>query len=319
MKVSIAHLTRLEYEADVFESVMDVRLGPLDDADQQVERFQLRLAPGGHTRQYVDGFGNVAHLLTSTRPHSFVEVGVHTDVETLLADPFALPTHSPGPLSPMERADALDPSPLIPPLEELGQMAAPFRSLEPFEAALRMCEMIYQEFTYCQGVTDVSTTVEQILGGRQGVCQDFAHLLIGLCRAVGIPTRYVSGYIVSPQAVSAHDAAAAGGASAEAAAPAGGASAGAGSAAGGASAGGAPAAGGPAPRRGSGASHAWAEAFTPSHGWRGFDPTNNLLANAYYVKIARGRDYGDVPPTRGTFRGAANETLSVAVTTQVLG
>ena len=297
MKVSVAHLTRLEYEADVFESVMDVRLGPLDDADQQVERFQLRLAPGGHTRQYVDGFGNVAHLLTSTRPHSFVEVGVRTDVETLLADPFALPAHSPGPLSPMERADALDPSPLIPPLEELGQMAAPFRSLEPFEAALRMCEMIYQQFTYCQGVTDVSTTVEQILGGRQGVCQDFAHLLIGLCRAVGIPSRYVSGYIVSPQAVSAYDAAAGGGASA----------------------GGASAAGGPAPRRGSGASHAWAEAFTPSHGWRGFDPTNNLLANAYYVKIARGRDYGDVPPTRGTFRGAANETLSVAVTTQVLG
>jgi transglutaminase-like putative cysteine protease len=275
MRVSVAHVSRLEYDAEVFESVMDVRLGPLDDADQQVERFQLRLEPGGHTRQYVDGFGNVAHLLTSMWPHRFLEVGVRSEVQTALVDPFALPAHPPGGLTVMERADALDPSPLIPPLEELGRMAAPFRSLEAFEAALRMCEMIHHEFTYCQGVTDVSTTVAQILDGRQGVCQDLAHLLIGLCRALGIPARYVSGYIVSGNAPQ-------------------------------------------APHRGAGASHAWADVFTPTHGWRGFDPTNNLVANAYYVKVARGRDYSDVPPTRGTFRGAGNETLSVSVTTSVL-
>jgi transglutaminase-like putative cysteine protease len=275
MKVSVAHVSHLEYDAEVLESVMDVRLGPLDDADQQVERFQLRLEPGGHTRQYVDGFGNVAHLLTSTRPHTFLEVAVRSEVQTALVDPFALPAHPPRGLTAMERADALDPSPLIPPLEELGRMAAPFRSLEAFEAALRMCELVHRQFTYRQGVTDVSTTVAQILDGRQGVCQDFAHLLIGLCRVLGIPARYVSGYIVSSDAPR-------------------------------------------APHRGAGASHAWAEAFTPTHGWRGFDPTNNLVANAYYVKVARGRDYADVPPTRGTFRGSGNETLSVSVTTGVL-
>ena len=76
MRASVAHISRLEYDADVFESIMDVRLGPLDDADQHVERFHLRLEPGGHARQYVDGFGNVAHLLTSTRPHAGVEVSV---------------------------------------------------------------------------------------------------------------------------------------------------------------------------------------------------------------------------------------------------
>src|SRR5438309_3400508 len=132
MRTSVAHVSRLEYDADVFESIMDVRLGPLDDADQHVERFHLRLEPGGHSRQYVDGFGNVAHLLTSTRPHGFVEVGVRSEVETLLFDPFALPTHLPGGLTVMERADALDPSPLVPALEELARMASPFRSVEPF-------------------------------------------------------------------------------------------------------------------------------------------------------------------------------------------
>ena len=125
MKVWVTHLSRLEYDADVFESVMDVRLGPLDDADQQVERFQLRLEPGGHTRQYVDGFGNIAHLLTSTWPHRFLEVGVRSEVQTALLDPFALPAQAPSGLNAMERADALDPSPLIPPLDELERMAAP--------------------------------------------------------------------------------------------------------------------------------------------------------------------------------------------------
>src|SRR5260370_32942252 len=125
-----------------------------------------------------------------------------------------------------------------------------------------MTEMIYRDFTYKPGVTDVTTSVEHVVEGRQGVCQDFAHLLIGMCRAIDIPARYVSGYIVaSGQSES------------------------------------------QAPSRGSGASHAWVEVFTPTHGWRGFDPTNNLVANDHYVKVAIGRDYHDVPPTRGTYHG----------------
>ena len=70
------------------------------------------------------------------------------------------------------------------------------------------------------------------------------------------------------------------------------------------------------PKRGAAASHAWVEAFTPAHGWRGFDPTNDLMASEHHVKMAVGRDYHDVPPTRGTFRGIADEELSVAVTTK---
>jgi transglutaminase-like putative cysteine protease len=57
----------------------------------------------------------------------------------------------------------------------------------------------------------------------------------------------------------------------------------------------------------------------PTHGWRGFDPANNLLASDSHVKMATGRDYGDVPPTRGTFRGAAESELTVEVTVRKLG
>ena len=64
------------------------------------------------------------------------------------------------------------------------------------------------------------------------------------------------------------------------------------------------------------ASHAWAEAYTPVHGWRGFDPTNDLVASTAHIKMAIGRDYADVPPTRGTFRGQADERLTVTVETR---
>jgi transglutaminase-like putative cysteine protease len=271
MKACILHVTRLEYDADVVESAMDLRLGPLEDADQDIENFQLRVEPEGHIRRYVDGFGNAAHLLTSTQPHRYLEVTMRCSVQTLLADPFMLPLQPPAPLDPVTLSDALDPSPLVPPCPALDEMAQAFRSLEPFEAAHSVSAMIYDRFAYRQGVTDVTTTVEQILEQRAGVCQDFAHLLIGLCRVLRIPARYVSGYIISS---------------------------------------------GDDGRRGAGASHAWVEAYTPSHGWRGFDPTNNLVANTQYVKIARGRDYADVPPSRGTFRGSANEELQVSVTTR---
>ena len=178
-------------------------------------------------------------------------------------------------MTPLERADALNPSALVPSLPEVAALAEPFRDLEPFDAVRGMSEMIYRRFEYQPGVTDVTTSVAEVVAGGRGVCQDFAHLLIGLCRALEIPARYVSGYIVTSESG--------------------------------------------APDRGGGASHAWAEASTPSHGWRGFDPTNNLVANDRYIKIAVGRDYHDVPPTRGTYRGAAVGHLDVAVSTRVLG
>jgi transglutaminase-like putative cysteine protease len=280
MRVAISHLTRLDFADEVLESVMDTHLGPRDDCDQHIERFELRLEPTGHVRRYQDGFANTAHLLTHTRPHVFLQVTALTEVRTHLADPFELPPRTPDPLDPMELADGLDASPYIPSLSALEEMAAPFRMADPsdaFSVVRSLSEMVYRDFTYRQNVTDVYTSVERVVEDRQGVCQDFAHLLIGLCRAIRIPARYASGYIVvNGKTESA------------------------------------------APTRGSDASHAWVEAFTPTHGWRGFDPTNNLVANDRYVKIAIGRDYHDVPPTRGTYQGGGTERLTVAVNVRAI-
>jgi transglutaminase-like putative cysteine protease len=268
VRVRLSHVTRLEYTNDVVEGVMDVRLGPLSDADQRCDAFTLTVTPSGSIRRYTDGFGNAAHLITVAKAHRTLEVAARSEVSTLLDDPFAEPRHRPRALGPSDVADYLTPSALVPRHPRLAEMASTFRPKNPehaFEAVRDLSRLVRETFTYQRHVTTVTTTVDQVLTMKTGVCQDFAHVLIGLCRAVDIPARYVSGYTVAEGA------------------------------------------GEPE------ASHAWVEAYTPTHGWRGFDPTNDLVASVAHIKMAIGRDYADVPPTRGMFRGAADERLMVSV------
>jgi transglutaminase-like putative cysteine protease len=293
VRVEITHTTRIDYSADVVEGVMDTRLGPRSDPDQRWEHFDLVVHPAAAIRRYTDGFGNTAHLITVSRPHRSLEIVARGEVHTLLGDPFLHSTDPPAPLAPSDRWDYLSPSMLVERSDELVRLAEPHRPRDPadtLEAVRALMGLIYNRFTYQQDQTTVATTVAEVLSHRRGVCQDFTHVLIGLCRAIEVPARYVSGYIALS---------------------------------------------GPAqsqtlgsmtqsqsidrgPSRGAGASHAWIEAFIPTHGWRGFDPTNNLLASDHHIKMAIGRDYSDVPPTRGTARGGSEESLTVDVTTSIL-
>jgi transglutaminase-like putative cysteine protease len=137
-----------------------------------------------------------------------------------------------------------------------------------WQIALSIMRHLGSEFRYLPAVTHVHTTMEEALRLRQGVCQDFAHVMIGLCRALKIPARYISGYLYN----------------------------------------------GPAGQlKGTQATHAWVEVYLPGVGWRGMDPTNQQPVNQRYVKVAIGRDYADVSPLRGTYRGTATRKLSVEV------
>jgi transglutaminase-like putative cysteine protease len=275
VKVAVTHTTRLEYSVDVLEGVTQARMGPHSDAHQHLQQFDLRATPSATVNQYVDGFGNPTHLVTVAAPHRYMEIVARSDVETLLGDPFELPDVPPRRLTAAELSDYLGPSTLVPLNPELEFLAAPFAPRTPeqtFDSVQGLMTLVYQQFEYASQVTTVATTVSEVLAHRRGVCQDFAHVLIGLCRSAGIAARYVSGYIVADPRTSSSP-------------------------------------------RGSEASHAWVEAFTPTHGWRGFDPTNNLVASEYHIKMAVGRDYRDVTPTRGTYRGHAAEHLTVLVQT----
>jgi transglutaminase-like putative cysteine protease len=269
------------------DAVTDVRLGPFSDADQRNVSFALTVSPHGSVRRYADGFGNTAHLVSMARPHASAEIMAKSETETFLRDPFQVPMSPPQPLGATELADYLAPSPRVPAVATIGEIAAAtVAQTDVFARVQAMNRFVYEGFGYEKDATTVSTPLEEVLVRRVGVCQDFTHVLIGLCRAAGIPARYVSGYIAPAPCSPAGEDDTAGDAA--------------------------------SPRRGAQASHAWVEAFIPTHGWRGFDPTNNLVANDQFVKMAVGRDYHDVPPTRGVFRGTGQERLEVEVVTAVL-
>jgi transglutaminase-like putative cysteine protease len=143
------------------------------------------------------------------------------------------------------------------------------RDRDPLTAVRRLAETIYDAFDYEPGVTDAESPIELALSARRGVCQDFAHIMITICRSWGIPARYVSGYLFTDRE------------------------------------------GGD--RSDPDASHAWLEVFLPSTRWIGFDPTNNSLAGERHISAAIGRDYADVPPSRGVYKGEAESQLAVGV------
>ncbi|HEX4348208.1 MAG TPA: transglutaminase family protein, partial [Vicinamibacterales bacterium] len=144
------------------------------------------------------------------------------------------------------------------------------RTDDPLTTLRRLTEEMFRRFAYSPLSTRVDSPIDEALASRRGVCQDFAHIFIALVRPLGIPCRYMSGYLFHS---------------------------------------------GAADRSSDGATHAWVEAFLPDLGWIGFDPTNNLLAGERHVRVASGRDYADVPPTRGVYKGstAVKSELAVAV------
>ncbi|MGB8910786.1 MAG: transglutaminase family protein, partial [Candidatus Sulfotelmatobacter sp.] len=145
----------------------------------------------------------------------------------------------------------------------------------PLELLTELNESIYNSFAYVPNSTTVDSPIDDALLSRQGVCQDFAHIMIALVRPLRIPCRYVSGYMFHRNNEDADE---------------------------------------KKDRSVEGASHAWMEAFLPNLGWTAFDPTNNLIGADRHIRVALGRDYADVPPTRGVHKGEAQSALSVAVT-----
>ena len=288
MRYRLSHRTSYSYTNSVDSAHHVAHLRARDFPGQQVLSTEIVAAPvPAATSQRVDHFGNHMDLYRIDEPHKRFEIEVKAEIEVSIPAPPALSAtpaweeiraglNGAGFPTWIEASEFVHDSPLVMTDDTLRDYGAvSLTAGRPILAAAReLTSRIKADFEYRPGSTDISTPLHEVFEGKSGVCQDFAHVLIALCRAIGIPARYVSGYIVRDSASA-------------------------------------------APTRGAGASHAWVEAFTPTHGWRGFDPTNDLVASEHHVKMAIGRDYRDVPPTQGTFRGAADETLSVDVVTQV--
>jgi transglutaminase-like putative cysteine protease len=193
MKLEIFHRTNYRYSGPIAETVMEVRLRPMDGNGQRCLEFELDVSPGIEPRSYRDGYGNNVHYFNLVRPHTRVSITSRSVVETAgEADA------DPGEDLVQDFLRFRSPVNDAPGVHEMASRfaIADAGSGPQVEQALDdLTRSISQDFTYDRAVTNVYTSVDDVLALRAGVCQDFAHLFIAVARAMGVPARYVSGYI----------------------------------------------------------------------------------------------------------------------------
>jgi transglutaminase-like putative cysteine protease len=196
MKLEVVHSTHYRYTGPIAESVMEVRLRPMDGSGQRCVDFALQLSSGIKPRTYVDGYGNHVHYFNLVKPHTGLSITSRSTVETGLP-----PETEPGEELVQDFLRFRSPAKDVAGVRELArahEIADP-TSAEAIERALDGLTLaISRDFAYDRSVTNVYSSVDEVLALRAGVCQDFAHLFIAVARAMGVPARYVSGYIHLP-------------------------------------------------------------------------------------------------------------------------
>jgi transglutaminase-like putative cysteine protease len=208
----ILHETRYSYQYPVSLSQQYLHLSPRDFAYQQSSSHHIWLDPlPEHTDVGQDYFGNLTRHFTITEPHrelcvyaeSTLEVSPRPDLSQILGStPWEQLTQrlqeNPSAES-LEAMHFLYDSPHIPCDAALADYArSSFSPDRPhLEAVLALTEQIFDEFEFDPAATEISTPLTEVLAGRRGVCQDFAQLMIGCLRSLGLPARYVSGYILT--------------------------------------------------------------------------------------------------------------------------
>jgi transglutaminase-like putative cysteine protease len=264
MVIRVEHSTRFRYDAPISEAYTEMRLRPLSTGGQRCLSFSLSTRPEGRTvMAYRDRFGNDVRHFDVLEPHSELVVEAASEVMTSpqLED-------REGELSPLDRIEYLAPSAYAPEDASVESFAAERGQGGGEELAWSLMRGVHEAVAYETGTTDVTTTAPEALALGRGVCQDLAHVLLGVCRSQGLPARYVSGYLLGESGQEQ-------------------------------------------------ASHAWVDVFLAG-GWRSLDPTHVREQDERYVRVAVGRDYADVAPTRGVWKGSANETLEVRVELRAL-
>ena len=279
MRLDICYRTTFAFDAPVRESQNELRACPVTDGRQQLLSYRVTVEPSARMLSFTDYWG--------TRVDHFGVTGAHGGLEVMAES--SVDTHDPPPIastSPMESLG--DPDFLnqhdeyLKPTRhthwdeamasEAQRLAATSGPNVPDTVAL-LNQFAAAQLDYRPDSTEIGQPIADILSEGVGVCQDYAHLAVALCRSIGIPARYVSGYLFSSDdrtgsidgdLVQVQ-------------------------------------------------THAWFEAAIPGWGWLPLDPTNQLAVGRQHVKIGHGRDYDDVPPLRGVYSGPGTPEVAASV------
>jgi transglutaminase-like putative cysteine protease len=203
MRYRIRHVTRFTYEQPAYQSHNEVRLKPRESVRQRTLGFRLEITPPGAVLNHRDAFGNIVHAVSVHLPHHELIICADSLVERLppreLSKEARFEDFLRGDdLRSQEEYDFLSPSRYIPFSEHLKKffwMVRPRMNEPVSDYTRRVVAWVCDQFAYEPGTTHVHSDVDHVLGAGAGVCQDFAHLTIGVLRLAGVPARYVSGYL----------------------------------------------------------------------------------------------------------------------------
>ena len=307
--LEVVHDTSYRYASDVALAHHVAYLRPAESTHQQLESYRLEIRPEPTIeRTLVDVFGNRRTYFTLDMPHSKLAVRATSRVRVGPRfqgfDPSAtLPwqdvvqrlAYRSGSHYAAQSEFAFA-SPFVPRHRELASYAAlSFCEGRPIgEAAIDLMHRMFREFIYVSDSTDISTPVLEAFAARRGVCQDFAHIMIGGLRALGLAARYVSGYLLTrpppgrPRLIGAD----ASHAWASVWCPG---------------------------VDGSRVDDSRVDESGEDGLWLDLDPTNDVIPSTSHVTLAMGRDFGDVSPLRGIIRGGGEHALAVGVTVRPVG
>ena len=279
MRFDVRYRTLFSYHALAVDSHNEVRACPATTPHQQVIDYELHIAPPASVRSFVDGWGTIVDSFGVRLPHIAMEVVAEATVETI----------TPPEVTTLVGIDRLDDAgfvddhfeylletPATRPSPEITERARAIRteSHHVIGLATSLQDEVRRRLSYRPGTTTVSTTAAEVFDGGVGVCQDYAHLMVSLCRAAGLPSRYVSGYFFGRSDSGAADT---------------------------------------SDDLVTVQTHAWVEVAIPGERWLAMDPTNGLIPTERHVKIGHGSDYDAVMPFRGTFVGPDTSEVTASV------
>ncbi len=281
----VVHETEYTYASPVSVGHSQVFLQPRDLPHQRCLTSQITVNPEPAQQNYRrDYFGNQTLLYAVQEPHEQMLVRAVSEVEVRdrptepsgqnweeVRDQVGL-RHAAEDLATLQHCF---PSAHAKPMSALTAYAA--ESFPPgrpiVEAGLELTRRIFRDFEYDPSTTTITTPVTEVFDQRSGVCQDFAHLQIAMLRGLGLPARYVSGYLRTFRGDDSPD----------------------------------------QKLVGDDASHAWLSLYVGHGRWVDFDPTNDQIPGPHHITVAWGRDYADVSPVKGVILGGDSQTIDVRV------
>lgn len=202
MKLAVLHRTTFNYGMPVTQSVNTLHLEPRTFPYQKTLGAIIRIIPATRVKRFTDLFQNITHHFELPGPHIKLEIESRIRVHNLPLDispkSRVATAEAFGDLSIREQIwPYLQESRWVSRHPEVWRQALDLTaaSTSIYDQAFALMQWIYQEFRYEPGATNVNTHLEEAFQLRRGVCQDFTHVMLGLCRSVGIPARYASGYL----------------------------------------------------------------------------------------------------------------------------